>query len=230
MFAERKEAISSKITEFKNHSKDLKKKIIIAGFLHGVTIAVAWVAIPAFILGETELAQKWLPLFLNPELQLGLSVVAENASSGVLLPNQDRRLLKNPKIGTSEDFWATAAYYGLERVKSLKEEKEKRSMLAVLGMTSLSLTWVIPRELAFLSAAMLSENNMRSAAMIKSTQTVFNLSQAGATEIVLRTIGRDKKLEKIVEEEPKESRFASARRAVRAAASTVLFSSTHLPK
>ena len=129
---------------------------------------------------------------MDKGLTLGLSYVVYTASS-VANIIQGRRVLKNPRIELSQDFGAALAYHGLERVKVLKGEKETRSTVAALAPVLVSLLWTIPREFAFISLALLSDDNMQKLIVLKSGQTLMNFLQAGGAEIALRTIGRERK-------------------------------------
>lgn len=191
MVLERKEALRKRIGEFKKQDGNVKRKLFIsAGLTTGIFVA-NWVGIPAFALEKAELARKWLPGSWDKEWALGLSYGAQIASSAVSLI-QERRLLKNSRIGMNQNLGETAAFYGLEKIKPLKE-KRRRSIAAVLTPTIVSLAWIIPREITFVSLALLSDGNTQTLIMLKSGQTLINLLQAGAAEVALRTIGKDRK-------------------------------------
>lgn len=198
MIAERKEALQKRIGEFTKQNGDVKKKLFISAGLSAGIFVANWVGIPAFALEETELVGKWLPGSWDKGWVLGLSYGAQIASSAVSLI-QERRLLKNLRIGMNQNLAETAAYYGLEKIKPLKE-KGRRSLVAVLTPTIASLAWIIPREMTFVSLALLSPEKMRELVILKSGQGLFSLSQAGAAEIALRTMGKEKKVEETKEE------------------------------
>lgn len=186
MIAERGAALRAKFSEFKNHKIDVKRKLLISAGLSAGVAVTNWVGIPAFVLKETEFVGK-----LPPEgWMLGLGYGAQTASS-VWSVIQERRLLNNPRIGMNQKIEETAAYYGLEKIKQLRE-KGRRSKAAVLTPTLLSLIWVIPREITLFSLA-LSTGRMQELAALKSAQASFSFSQSGAAEVVLRTFGREKK-------------------------------------
>ena len=75
----------------------------------------------------------------------------------------------------------------------LKEKKGKRSITAVLASAIGSFSWTIPRESAFISLALLSDDNMQKLFALKSGQAVMALLQVGGAEIALRTVGKERK-------------------------------------
>lgn len=192
MIAERKAAFSAKFREFKSHKKDVQKKLLVSAGLSAGIIIANWVGIGSFALKEADSVGKWLP---PGGWMLGLGYGAQIASSAVSLV-QEPRLLN--RIGMNQNIGETAAYYGLEKIKPLKE-KGRRSVTAVLSTTALSLAWIIPREVTLASVA-LSNGKMQELAVLKSTQAFFGFSQSGAAEVVLRTFGRKKKVEEPVKE------------------------------
>lgn len=198
MITERRAALQAKVTEFNGHKQDVKKKLLISGVLGGAIAATNWVGVPALTLTGSpfmSFVYRHLPEALDRGLILGLTYgVHVGASVANLI--QEGRLLKNPQIALSQNFGATLAYHGLEKVGLLKEKKGKRSIAAVLAAAIGSLSWTIPRESAFISLALLSNDKMQELTVLKSAHALFAFSQAGAAEVMLRTFGREKRVGK----------------------------------
>mgnify|MGYP001619428964 CR=1 FL=1 len=193
MIADRKAAFQNRVSEIKGHSEDIRKKLLMSAALGGAIATVNWVGASAFALNEPALIYSHLPETLYKGLILGLTYgVHVGASVANLI--QEGRLLKNPRIELNQNFGSTLAYHGLEKINILKEKKGKRSMAAVLASAIGSLSWTIPRESAFISLALLSNDKMQELTVLKSAQALFAFSQVGAAEVILRTFGREKKV------------------------------------
>lgn len=190
--AEKKAAFQNNISEIRGHKKDIKKKLLISGLLGGAIVTANWIGVPAFALNESRLIYRHLPEVVDRGLILGLTYGVHTAASIANLI-QEGRLLKNPQIELSQNFGATLAYHGLEKVVVLKEKKGKRSIAAVLVAAIGSLSWTIPRESAFISLALLSDDGIQKLSALKSGHALMALLQVGGAEIALRTIGREKK-------------------------------------
>lgn len=191
--AEKKTAFKNRITEIRNHDTGVKKKLLLSAGLGLATFGTSWIGIPTFVLKESGWVESWAPGSLNTGLALGLGY-GINITSFLVNLNQGRRLLQNEQIEMSQNFPATVVYHGLGKVDFLKEKRKERSIAAVSAPTMASLiTLAILRESAFLSFAALSPEKMREVVILKSAQGVFYLIQSGAAEIILRTIGREKK-------------------------------------
>lgn len=193
MIVERRAALGAKLTEFKSHKKHIQKKLLISAGLGAAMVGITWGGLPYLALREGTALSKFLPGSSINGLALGVSYGIQTAASFINL-NQERRILENQKIGISQNFGATATFYGLEKVKPLKK-KERRSIAAVVVPSLVSYAWSIPREMTLVSLALLSPDKMQELAVLKSTHALFSLSQAGAAEIALRTIGKEKKTE-----------------------------------
>lgn len=192
MIAEGKTAFQNKITEIKGHSKDIKKKLLISAVLGGTIVTANWVGIPTFALKESAWVYGHLHEAWDKGLVLGLTY-GVHAAAYIFNLVQEGRVLKNPRIELSPNFGATLAYHGLEKINVLKEKRGKRSIAAVLAPAITSFSWSIPRESAFISLALLSDDNMHKLFVLKSGQALLLLLQVGWAEIALRTIGREKK-------------------------------------
>lgn len=195
ILAGKKAAFQNNISEIRGHKQDVKKKLLISGILGGAIATTNWVGVPALTLTESPFIYRHLPEALDRGLILGLTYgVHFGASVANLI--QEGRLLKNPQIELSQNFGATLAYHGLEKVGVLKDKKGKRSIAAVLAAAIGSLSWTIPRESAFISLALLSNDKMQELTVLKSAHALFAFSQAGAAEVMLRTFGREKRVGK----------------------------------
>ena len=192
ILAEKRMAFQNRITVIKGHKKDVKEKLLISGVLGGTLVAANWIGIPTFALSEPGLIYRHLPGALDRGLILGLTY-GVHAAASIANMIQEGRVLKNPQIELSQNFGATLAYHGLEKANVLKEKKGKRSIAAVLASAIGSLSWNIPRESAFISLALLSNDNTQKLFALKSGQAVMALLQVGGAEIALRTIGKERK-------------------------------------
>lgn len=200
MIAERKAAFSAKFREFKSHKKDVQKKIFLSGVLGAATFATVWGGMSTFVLKEAQWVDKWMPGSFDTALALGISYTTQTAASLINL-NQEKRLLKNPKIRMNQNFPATVVFHGSEVVKPSKEEdKGKRSIAAILTPTIPFAVFSLVREPTLISLALLSPDTIRELALFKTGQTIFSLLQAGVGEVALRTIGREEKVEEPVKE------------------------------
>lgn len=192
IIAEKKAAFQNNISKIRNHKKDVKKKLLISGVLGGTLVAANWVGVPAFALNESALIYRHIPEALDRGLILVLTYGVHGAAS-VANMIQEGRLLKNARIELSQNFGATLAYHALEKVNVLKEKKGKRSIAAVLASAIGSFSWTIPRESAFISLALVSDDNMQKLFALKSGQALMALLQVGGAEIALRTMGKERK-------------------------------------
>ena len=192
IFARKKAEIHGQVTEIRAHNKEVKKKLLISAVLGGAIVTVNWVGVPAFALQESAWVYGHLPEAWDKGLVLG-STYGVHAAAYIVNLVQEGRILKNPRIELSPNFGATLAYHGLEKINVLKEKRGKRSIVAVLAPAIPSFCWSIPRESAFISLALLSDDNIHKLFVLKSGQALLLLLQASAAEVVLRTIGREKK-------------------------------------
>jgi hypothetical protein len=185
----RSNAVKGRITEFREHKGDVKKKIMLSAALGTVIFGVNWGVIPAISVRESEL----IPAGLTTGLILGASC-GVNIAASLVNANQERRLLQNEKIDMSQDIPATVIFHSLDKVNSLKEKRMERSVasVSVPTITSFVISGIL-KESVFIPLAVTSPERMKAIIMLKSAQGASNLVQAGAAEIVLRTKGRDRK-------------------------------------
>jgi hypothetical protein len=185
----KKETFKKGITEFKNSTPNIKKKLAISFGLGVAVFGANWGLAPAMSIKD----YGFVPTEWNTGVAIGVSY-AVNIASTLINLNQQRRLLQNERIDLSQDIIATAIFHGLSKASSLKEKRKPRSIAAVSTPAIISTIYsAIAKESAIFSVAAVSPNGLEGVVVLKSIQGISNLLQAGAAEIVLRTKGKEKK-------------------------------------
>jgi hypothetical protein len=191
----RKTDICNGITEFKKHPHGIQKKILLSLGLGAGVLATNWAGIPTFVLQESARVQSLLPVSIDGFAALVTSY-GINAASFLINLNQQRKLLQNENIEMNQDLSSTVLYHGLGRKEFWKNRPTGRSIAAISAPTIVSaVVTALARESVFITIATVSPERMPQIVIMKSAQGAFNLVQAGAAEIVLRTFGKKKRFE-----------------------------------